>query len=49
MEFLVANGITYGEDGISHSTARHRRKYWCTENKKCMDLLNEYRNKSIIK
>lgn len=47
MEFLTKNGIKFGENGITHTTARHRRTYYLTESKKCMSLLNEYRSKSI--
>lgn len=45
MQYLVNKGVRFGENGISHTTARHRRNYWCTENKKCMSLLNEYRKR----
>ena len=47
MEFLTKNGIKFGENGITHTTARHRRTYYLTENVKCMSLLNEYRSKRI--
>lgn len=49
MEYLTQNGVPFGEDGISHSTARHRRNYWCTENTRCMRLLNQYRQENVIK
>lgn len=45
MEYLTDNGINFGENGIVHTTARHRRNYYLTESRKCMALLNEYRNK----
>lgn len=35
MEFLVKQGVRFGEDGISHTTSRHRRKYYL-----CMSLHN---------
>ena len=44
MKYLVSMGVPFGENGITHSTARHRRNYWCTENKRCKKLLNDYRN-----
>lgn len=44
MEFLRNNGIWFGECGILHTTARHRRTYYLTESKRCMNLLNDYRN-----
>ena len=35
MEFLVKQGVRFGEDGISHTTARHRRNYFlCMSRKK---------------
>lgn len=43
MEYLCNKGIWFGEGGIVHTTARHRRTYYLTESKKCMTLLNEYR------
>lgn len=48
MEYLTDNGINFGENGIVHTTARHRRHYYLTESRKCMALLNEYRNKTKI-
>lgn len=45
MEYLVHKGIKFGEGGIVHSTARHRRNYWCTESKQCLSLLDEYHTK----
>ena len=47
MEYLTKNGIRFGEGGITHTTARHRRTYYLTESKKCMDLLSEYRSKIV--
>lgn len=44
MQYLTKNGVHFGENGITHTTARHRRTYYLTENKKCIKLLNEYRN-----
>lgn len=47
MEFLYNKGIRFGEGGITHTTARHRRTYYMTESRKCMNLLNEYRHNCI--
>lgn len=48
MLYLKSKGVRFGENGITHTTARHRRTYYVTESKKCMNLLNEYRNKTKI-
>lgn len=45
-QYLIANGIGYGENGIK-STSGHYRSFYVTESKKCMYLLREYRNKTI--
>lgn len=42
MEFLVKNGVPMGEDGISHSVARHRRTYYMCESYKNMKLHEKY-------
>lgn len=48
MEYLVGNGVPFGENGITHTTARHRRTYYMSETKRNSILLNDYR-KSIVK
>ena len=48
MEFLRDEGIRFGEGGITHTTARHRRTYYMTESRRCMRLLNEYRHNDTI-
>ncbi len=48
MQYLTSKGVKFGENGMTHTTARHRRTHYVTESKKCMDLLNEYRNRSKI-
>lgn len=48
MEHLRSKGIWFGEGGITHTTARHRRTYYMTESKRCMRLLNKYRHNNII-
>ena len=45
-QYLIANGIGYGENGIK-STSGHYRSCYVTESKKCMYLLKKYRNKTI--
>jgi hypothetical protein len=47
MEYLTKNGVKFGEDGLSHTTARHRRSYYLTETPKNMSLLRKYRKNSI--
>lgn len=49
MLYLQGKGIQFGENGITHTSSRHRRTYYLTESRKCMMLLNEYRNKRIKK
>ena len=45
-QYLIDNGIGYGENGIK-STSGHYRSFYVTESKKCMYLLKKYRNKTI--
>ena len=45
-DYLIANGIGYGEGGLK-STSGHYRSFYVTESKKCMYLLKKYRNKTI--
>ena len=45
-DYLIANGIGYGENGIK-STSTHHKSWRVTESKRCMYLLREYRNKTI--
>ena len=44
MEFLVSQGVKYGEDGIIHTTARHRRNYFLCMSRKNMELHRKYEN-----
>lgn len=44
MEYLHSKGIWFGDGGITHTTARHRRTYYLTESKRCMNLLSDFRN-----
>lgn len=48
MKYLTKNGVKFGENGITYTTARHRRTYYLTESTKCMNILNKYRS-SVIK
>ena len=48
MEYLRSKGVGFGEGGIIHSTAMHRRNYWCTESRYCMSLLNRYRENATV-
>ena len=45
-DYLIANGIGYGENGIKSSSSHHK-SWYVTESKRCMYLLREYRNKTI--
>ena len=45
-QYLITNGIGYGENGIK-STSTHHKSWRVTESKRCMYLLREYRNKTI--
>jgi hypothetical protein len=47
MEYLIKNGIKFGENGMCYTTSRHRRNYYLTESNKNMSLLNEYRKNSV--
>ena len=49
MEYLQKSGVKFGENGLSHTTARHRRTYYLTESVKNMALLNTYREASVCK
>lgn len=44
-QYLIANGIGYGEGGLK-STSGHYRSWYVTESKKCMYLLNKYRKEN---
>lgn len=49
MEYLAKNGVRFGENGILHTVARHRRTYYLTESEKCLNLLKDYRSKVKVK
>lgn len=42
MKYLIRNGVKFGENGIAHTIARHRRTYYLTESTRCMNILNKY-------
>ena len=42
-KFLVNNGICYGEGGISRTTTG---TYYLCESKKCMSLVQKYKDKN---
>ena len=47
MQYLVANGVKYGENGIT-STTGHHRSWYLTENTYCINLLNNFRKSRVI-
>ena len=47
-DYLIANGIGYGENGIK-STSTHHKSWRVTESKRCMYLLDKYRKKNYHK
>ena len=44
-QYLIDNGIGYGEGGLK-STSGHYRSFYVTESKKCMYLLKKYRKEN---
>lgn len=49
MEFLIKNGVPMGEDGVSHSVARHRRTYYMCESYRNRKLHDKYQKMIGIK
>lgn len=49
MQYLTHNGVRFGENGIIHTVARHRRTYYMTESVRCLQLLEDYRSKIKVK
>lgn len=47
MEYLVNNGIGYGENGLI-STTGHHKSWYVTESPKILSLLNSFRKRNII-
>ena len=44
MEFLVLYGVKFGENGISHTTSRHRKNYYLCMSRKNTELHRKYEN-----
>lgn len=49
MQYLLDHGVHFGYNGISHTTARHRRTYYAAESAKIKMLLEEYENEYVRK
>lgn len=48
MEFLVKNGVGFGEHGIVATTSKHSgRNYYLTESKRNITLLEKFRKSRI--
>ena len=47
MEYLVKNGVKFGENGLAKTKSHHRKNYFVTETKKCLKLLREIRSEEI--
>ena len=47
-QYLIDNGIGYGEGGLK-STSGHYRSFYVTESRKCLYLLKEYRKENYHK
>ena len=45
MEYLTKNGVKFGECGISHTVARHRRSYYMAETERNLALLSNFHEK----
>ena len=47
MQYLVKNGIGYGENGLMVTTGHHK-SYYLTEHDDCIKLLNDFRKSRIV-
>lgn len=47
MEYLVQNGVKFGENGLAKTKSHHRKSYFVAETRKCMKLLSEIRDEKI--
>lgn len=47
--FLISNGVGFGENGIVIRKPRHRRVYYVVENAKIKKLLADYNKMILIK
>nr|DAV02306.1 MAG TPA: hypothetical protein [Caudoviricetes sp.] len=43
MQYLLKNGVKFGENGLAKTKSHHRKNYFVTETKKCLKLLSECR------
>ena len=48
MEYLVKNGVKFGENGLVKTKSHHRKSYFVAETQKCMNLLSEIRDDKVI-
>ena len=48
MEYLVKNGVKFGENGLVKTKSHHRKSYFVAETQKCMNLLSEIRDEKVI-
>lgn len=48
MQYLREHGIRFGESGISHTVARHRRTYYATESRRNTELLKRFRESNLL-
>lgn len=49
MQYLQDHGVHFGYNGISHTTARHRRTYYAAESAKIQSLLKKYETEYVRK
>lgn len=47
MEYLVQNGVKFGENGLAKTKSHHRKSYFVAETRKCIELLSEIRGEKI--
>lgn len=47
MEYLVQNGVKFGENGLVKTKSHHRKSYFVAETRKCIELLSEIRGEKI--
>lgn len=48
MNYLVSNGVKWGENGISHTYTKYHH-YYMTESQKNIRLLKNYRESRLVK
>lgn len=47
MEYLVQNGVKFGENGLAKTKSHHRKSYFVAETRKCIELLSKIRGEKI--